>query len=185
MGGIFSRVFMKLFSKAEARLIMIGLDGAGKTTLLYRFQLGQVVTTTPTIGFNVEAVETKQIKFNVWDLSGHDKIRSVWRTMCPNTQGVIFVVDSTDVARMDTAREELHNILWEEHLKDSIVLVFANKQDQVGALDPAVISAKMGLDQLRQVWHLQPGSAVSGDGVESGLEWMTKAMRKHPMFKLI
>ncbi|ETV67346.1 hypothetical protein H257_16428 [Aphanomyces astaci] len=182
MGSTISRVWTKLFGKIEARLIMIGLDGVGKTTLLHQFRLGEAVTTTPTIGFNVEAVEFKNIKLNVWDLSGHEKIRSVWRTMCPNTQGVVFVVDSTDIARMDAAREELHHMLWEDHLRDAIVLVFANKQDFPGALDAAAISAKMDLDRLRQVWHLQVGSAVTGAGVNQGLDWLVKSMRKHPKF---
>lgn len=41
----------------------IGLDGAGKTTILYRLQVGEVVTTIPTIGFNVEQVTYKNLKF--------------------------------------------------------------------------------------------------------------------------
>ena len=36
---------------------MVGLDAAGKTTILYKLKLGEVVTTIPTIGFNVETVE--------------------------------------------------------------------------------------------------------------------------------
>lgn len=37
----------------------------GKTTILYRLQIGEVVTTIPTIGFNVETVQYKNIKFQV------------------------------------------------------------------------------------------------------------------------
>ena len=39
---------------------MLGLDNAGKTTILYKLKLGEVVTTIPTIGFNVETVEYKE-----------------------------------------------------------------------------------------------------------------------------
>ena len=35
----------------------MGLDGAGKTTLLYKVKLGEVVTTTYTVGFNAETLE--------------------------------------------------------------------------------------------------------------------------------
>jgi GTPase SAR1 family protein len=52
------------------RLIMLGLDGAGKTTILYKIKIGEVVNTIPTIGFNVENVEYKNINLNVWDLGG-------------------------------------------------------------------------------------------------------------------
>ena len=47
-------VFKRLFSKKEMRILMVGLDAAGKTTILYKLKLGEIVTTIPTIGFNVE-----------------------------------------------------------------------------------------------------------------------------------
>ena len=37
-------------------------DAAGKTTILYKMKLGEIVTTIPTIGFNVETVEYKNLK---------------------------------------------------------------------------------------------------------------------------
>ena len=52
---------------------MLGLDAAGKTTILYRMKLGEVVTTIPTIGFNVETVNFKNINMVVWDVGGRDK----------------------------------------------------------------------------------------------------------------
>ena len=57
----------------------VGLDAAGKTTILYKLKLGEIVTTIPTIGFNVETVEYKNISFTVWDVGGQDKIRPLWR----------------------------------------------------------------------------------------------------------
>jgi hypothetical protein len=68
MGLAFSRVFQRLFSKKEMRILMVGLDAAGKTTILYKLKLGEIVTTIPTIGFNVETVEYKNISFTVWDV---------------------------------------------------------------------------------------------------------------------
>ena len=74
MGMAFSRVFERLFGKKEMRILMVGLDAAGKTTILYKLKLGEVVTTIPTIGFNVETVEYKNISFTVWDVGGQDKV---------------------------------------------------------------------------------------------------------------
>ena len=54
MGLFFSRVWDRLVGKTEMRILMVGLDAAGKTTILYKLKLGEVVTTIPTIGFNVE-----------------------------------------------------------------------------------------------------------------------------------
>ena len=58
---------------------MLGLDAAGKTTILYKLKLNQSVTTIPTIGFNVETVKYKNVKFNVRYVGGQDKIKPLWR----------------------------------------------------------------------------------------------------------
>ena len=96
MGLAFSRIWERMFGKQEMRILMVGLDAAGKTTILYKLKLGEAVTTIPTIGFNVETVEYKNISFTVWDVGGQDKIRPLWRHYYQNTQGLIFVVDSND-----------------------------------------------------------------------------------------
>ena len=64
-------------SSKECGMLMVGLDAAGKTTILYKLKLGEVKRTTPTIGFNVESVQYKNVKFNVWDVGGQSKLRCV------------------------------------------------------------------------------------------------------------
>ncbi len=61
------------------RMIIIGLDNAGKTTILYKLHLGEIVTTVPTVGFNVETVAYEGLKFQVWDLGGQTGLRPYWR----------------------------------------------------------------------------------------------------------
>lgn len=70
MGLFASKLFSNLFGNKEMRILMVGLDGAGKTTVLYKLKLGEVITTIPTIGFNVETVQYKNISFTVWDVGG-------------------------------------------------------------------------------------------------------------------
>ena len=79
MGKALSKLFGDLFAKKEMRVLMLGLDAAGKTTILYKLKLGEVVSSVPTIGFNVETLEYKKTKFTVWDVGGQDKIRLLWR----------------------------------------------------------------------------------------------------------
>merc|ERR1712137_696793 len=125
-----SRVFSILgSSKKEQRIVMVGLDNAGKTTILYQVKMGEVVQTTPTIGFNVETVSRKNVTFSVWDVGGQDQIRGLWRHYFLNTQAVIFVVDSNDQNRLKEARDELWKVLESPELTSAVVLVFANKQD--------------------------------------------------------
>ena len=60
------KILSKVFGNKEMRILMLGLDAAGKTTILYKLKLGQSVNTIPTVGFNVETVTYKNVKFNVW-----------------------------------------------------------------------------------------------------------------------
>lgn len=172
-----SKLFDKLSSKKDCRILMVGLDAAGKTTILYKLKLGEVVTTIPTIGFNVETVEYKNINFTVWDVGGQDKIRPLWRHYYQNTQGLIFVVDSNDRDRIIEARDELNKMLSEDEMRDAIVLVFANKQDLPNAMAAAEITDKLQLSSLRnRQWYIQSTCATSGDGIYEGFDWLSKAI---------
>ncbi|XP_023384660.1 ADP-ribosylation factor 5 isoform X2 [Pteropus vampyrus] len=110
MGLTVSALFSRIFGKKQMRILMVGLDAAGKTTILYKLKLGEIVTTIPTIGFNVETVEYKNICFTVWDVGGQDKIRPLWRHYFQNTQGLIFVVDSNDRERVQESADELQKM---------------------------------------------------------------------------
>merc|ERR1712066_1159432 len=155
------------------RILMLGLDAAGKTTILYKLKLGEVVTTIPTIGFNVEMVEYKNVRFTVWDVGGQDKIRKLWRHYYQGVQGLIFVVDSNDRDRIEDAREELAKILSEEEMRDAALLVFANKQDLPSSMTAAEMTEKLGLCSLRnREWLLQSACATSGAGLYEGLDWV-------------
>ena len=107
--------------------------------------MGEVVHTIPTVGFNVETVNYKNINFNVWDIGGQTKLRNLWRHYYTGSQALIFVVDSIDAERMQEASESLHMVLNDEDMKDASVLVFANKQDLPGAMNVPEITDKLGL----------------------------------------
>ena len=179
MGLTISGVLNRLFGKRQMRILMVGLDAAGKTTILYKLKLGEIVTTIPTIGFNVETVEYKNICFTVWDVGGQDKIRPLWRHYFQNTQGLIFVVDSNDRERIVEAEKELHNMLEEEELRDAVLLVFANKQDLPNAMNAAELTDKLRLNSLRnRNWYIQATTATQGNGLYEGLDWLSKELEK-------
>lgn len=178
MGILFSRMLSSVFGNREARILVLGLDNAGKTTILYRFQMGEVVSTIPTIGFNVETVQYNNIKFQVWDLGGQTSIRPYWRCYFPNTQAIIYVVDSSDIDRLVTAKEEFHAILEEDELKGAVVLVYANKQDLPGALDDAGVTEALELHKLKnRQWAIFKTSAIKGEGLFEGLDWLSNTLK--------
>uniref|UniRef100_A0A915D310 ADP-ribosylation factor 1-like 2 n=1 Tax=Ditylenchus dipsaci TaxID=166011 RepID=A0A915D310_9BILA len=161
-----------------------------QTTILYKLKLGEIVTTIPTIGFNVETVDYKNISFTVWDVGGQDKIRPLWRYYFQNTQGIslffmlefeifvlglIFVVDSNDRERIGEARDELMRMLSEDELRDAVVLVFANKQDLPNAMSAAEVTDKLGLQTMRsRNWFIQ--ALVPHLGMVSMKAWIGSAI---------
>jgi ADP-ribosylation factor protein 1 len=177
MGMLFTKLWSRMVGSKEMRILMVGLDAAGKTTILYKLKLGEVVTTIPTIGFNVETVEYKNISFTVWDVGGQDKIRPLWRHYYQGTQGLIFVVDSNDRDRVEDAREELNKMLDEDEMREAVVLVFANKQDLPNAMPAAEVTDKLGLSNMRnRQWFIQSACATTGDGLYEGLDWLSRTL---------
>ncbi|CAO1626777.1 unnamed protein product [Jaminaea pallidilutea] len=180
MGITFSSLFGRLafWSRDEdVRILMLGLDSAGKTTILYRLQIGDVVSTIPTIGFNVETLAYKNVKFQVWDLGGQTSIRPYWRCYYGGTKAVIYVIDSSDHARLALSKSELHSLLNEDELKSAKLLVFANKQDVQGAASPAEITEQLGLTKLKdREWTIVKSVAIKGEGLDEGMDWLVNSI---------
>ena len=178
MGLKFAKIFQNLFGTHELRTLMLGLDAAGKTTILYKMKLGEVVSSVPTIGFNVESLEFHNARFTVWDVGGQDKIRQLWKHYYTGTQAIIYVVDSSDKERIEKSRDELQKMLCEEELKDTILLVFANKQD-MKVMSVGEIAEKLNLHTLRgREWNIQGTCGLTGDGLSEGFKWLSKAINK-------
>lgn len=99
-------------TQKQAQVLMLGLDGSGKTTLLYKLKYNESVVTVPTVGFNVEMLETDRSspRLTVWDVGGQRKMRPHWRHHYADAAGVVFVVDSSDQKRLEEARKELHRV---------------------------------------------------------------------------
>lgn len=171
MGNPFSYI-KKIFSKKEAKVLMLGLDAAGKTTILYQLKLGLQVETIPTMGFVYESIEYKKFKLSVWDVAGQDSLRPLWKHYYQNTKAVIFVVDSSDRARIDLAKNELHKILNDDELKDATILLLANKIDLDG-LSPEEVANNMDFERVKNLKKKCMGVVgLTGKNLEKALDWL-------------
>lgn len=177
MGAFISRI-RSIFNRIEhARILMLGLDNAGKTTVLYKLAFNEVVSSIPTIGFNVESIQYRNVEFNVWDVGGQHKIRPLWRHYFRGTDALIYVVDSNDEERIEESREELEHLLGSDELRDCILLILANKADLPNAMSASSIAEKLGLQSLRnRHWYIQQSCAASGEGLYEGLDWMVTSL---------
>ncbi|KAH3761434.1 ADP-ribosylation factor 4 [Pelomyxa schiedti] len=156
----------------HVRVVMVGLDDSGKSALLYRQLRGEVTTTTPTDGFNVETIQLRNRDFDIWDLGGGPDIRRHWPHFLLNTRVLIWVVDAHNHGRIIESCTLLHEILTEARLHDSLLLVLANKQDLPGNVSKSELADMLELNNLvNRKWFIQPTSAIDGTGFVEGLEW--------------
>ncbi|KAH3764598.1 ADP-ribosylation factor 4 [Pelomyxa schiedti] len=201
MGALVGKFLNRLSDK---RILILGLDAAGKTTVLYRLRIGEVVTTLPTIGFNIEALEYKnKLRFTMWDVGGQDKLRPLWAHYYRNSDALIFVVDSSDSERVEEAADELRKAAADPLLSGIPVLVLCNKSDMASAIPVPKLCELMGLDKLgfltppekipaaaksshksakgkkaprQHNWYAQSCSAVNGVGLYEGLDWLASQL---------
>jgi ADP-ribosylation factor protein 1 len=140
---------------------------------LYHFKLNENVNSVPTVGFNVETINYKNIMITMWDVGGQHAIRKLWNHYFEGCNAVIFVVDSADQERMEETKEELHRIMNDYRLRESICLIYANKQDLPGALDATKLCDSLDLNSMKQKWFIQPSVATNGEGLYEGLDWIS------------
>lgn len=174
--------FESKFNHKNATILMIGLDAAGKTTILLKLKLNDVQETTPTVGFNVETVEYRNVKFHLWDIGGQEKLRRLWKHYYNGANAIIFVIDSADVGRLEEVRKELLILVTEPILQDAVILILCNKQDLPAAYNPKKVGLELGLNDFspnglgcllrHRTWYMQGCCAHTGIGVYDGLDWL-------------
>lgn len=85
-GYLFQDNRVHIGPKIDLRVVTLGLDGAGKTSILFKLKQNEFMITLPTIGFNIDIIEYKNVKFTIWDLGGQPKLRPLWKHYYFNTQ---------------------------------------------------------------------------------------------------
>lgn len=172
MGGIFS-------SKQHLTIITCGLDNAGKSTIINELkptaQRSDAIAAT--MGFELQEFEKGNVSFKVYDMGGARKFRELWAHHFQAAQGIIFVIDSSERARMCLVRDELQLMLEHPDVKKGLpILFFANKMDKPGAMKPEEIAEEVGIMELcsNHPINIVASDARRGVGIEQGLEWLQK-----------
>jgi len=182
MGSSFARL------EGAVHVAVLGLDAAGKSTVLYRLKFDDYISTVPTIGFNCERVRgtvgnSRGITFVMWDVGGQDRVRPLWRAYTRSADGIVFVVDSADLERLEEARLELSRTAKTPEAAGIPVLVIANKQDLLRALGPGEVERAMGLAELSvggcRLCSVAPACAVTGEGLDVALEQLYNMIVQH------
>lgn len=168
-----------LFWKEEMEVTLVGLQNSGKTTLVNVLANGAFAEDMiPTVGFNMRKVSKGRVTLKIWDIGGQPRFRSMWERYCRGVNAIVFVVDSADQAKLDTARNELRNLLDKPQLQGIPVLVLANKNDLSGALSAEKIIDHLQLDQVTtQEVSCYSISAKNQVNIDITLQWLIKHAR--------
>jgi len=136
MSAFFSALlqwFSGLFFTKTAELSVVGLQASGKTSFVNVIGSGQwSEEVVPTVAFNFRKVRRGNVTLKIWDVAGQPRYRSIWERYCNGVDAVVFVVDSMDKEKFDTARFELHQLLAQPGLNGVPLLVLGNKNDLDG-----------------------------------------------------
>ena len=187
----------------ERRVLILGLDNSGKSTCLARWQLTHSTNIhdnhennaeeylkdiPPTFGFEIKTIQLENCRVVLWDIGGQKSLRPFWRTYFEDaSDGLVWVIDSTDVHRLREALTELVGQL--QLAKCLFVAIVANKQDLPGAVGREELEPvfRKYLDVLpRLEWRLFAGSALMGTGdVNQAFSWLIEEIQKRKSSHLL
>ncbi|XP_078268125.1 ADP-ribosylation factor-like protein 6 [Rhinoraja longicauda] len=158
-------------------ILCLGLDNSGKSTIidLLKPASAEVQHVTPTVGFNVEKFSTDRLSFTVFDMSGQGRYRNLWEYYYKDAHAIIFVIDSVDRLRISVVKEELNTLLIHPDVKHSRtpILFFANKMDLKDVMSTDTLTKILKLyDIQNKPWFICPSSAVTGEGIQEGIQWL-------------
>ncbi|KAK3596015.1 hypothetical protein CHS0354_032538 [Potamilus streckersoni] len=169
-------------SVSTTKLILLGAKGSGKTRLLYSWLLGvsSLVDTISTESFNVEPVQTPDgINLLVWDISGDPSYRTKRRQFFHGTEGIVYIIDTSDPALMQEAKEDLVTILRDRDLLKVPLLLIANTRSSQGALDDYRLKKELNLKSVlrERRWDTVTIAAFDQKEVDTSLEKLQNLLK--------
>uniref|UniRef100_A0A8C8SNI1 ADP ribosylation factor like GTPase 13A n=1 Tax=Pelusios castaneus TaxID=367368 RepID=A0A8C8SNI1_9SAUR len=166
----------------KVTLLVVGLDNAGKTSLIMEIQRVLSCEELPTSKPNQMELRVDRFDISLVDLPGGQRLRATWRNHYSDAHGIIFVLDSSDVLRMEEAKRTLGRLLAHPRILGKPLLLLANKQDKGDALLPCELIECLSLEKLvnenKSLCRIEPSSAIKilhksqSQTILQGLRWL-------------
>ncbi|RLN96807.1 hypothetical protein BBJ28_00027150 [Nothophytophthora sp. Chile5] len=144
------------------------------------------------------------------DVGGQDSLRPYWRHHFTGTQvkrvqssagvvasldrssvslgaaqGIVFVLDSADMQRLELAKAELNGMLLDSQLQvnsgpEACLLIILNKRDLPDAHSVEELTTALDFEesckQSKRPVRVQPTVATTGEGLNEGMTWLCENM---------
>ncbi|NXI05452.1 AR13A protein, partial [Pachycephala philippinensis] len=132
----------------KVTLLVMGLDNAGKTSVITDIERALAAEVLPDAQPGQTRLRVDRFEVTLVDLPGGQRSRSAWRSHYSEADGLLFVLDSGDLARVDEARRVLSRVLSHPDVSGKPLLLLANKQDSAAALLPCELIERLSLERL-------------------------------------
>ncbi|NHJ88076.1 MAG: GTP-binding protein [Asgard group archaeon] len=167
---------LKLFKHRvkQVNLTICGLDKAGKTTMVNYLIHGEFQDTIPTSGLNREKISLPKLELDIFDLGGQQEFRPIWSNYNEQSDGLIFVVDSSDIERIDESKDVFHSIIATQINQSIPVLILLNKCDipERISIHEFINKFELSNTNLEIKWALFETSAKTGKGILDSMQWL-------------
>ncbi|XP_023985236.1 ADP-ribosylation factor-like protein 13A isoform X1 [Physeter macrocephalus] len=167
-------------------IIIIGLDNSGKTVLVKAFQRLLPRSMGGCTQPELTTLLLDDYEVSIYDLNGDRKGREIWPNYYAQAHGLVFVLDSSDVRRMQEVKVILPRLLSDERVAGKPILLLANKQDKKDALLLPDITEYLLLERLtnknQPLCRVEPCSAIRNlqrrnhEPIIGGLRWLLSAI---------
>ena len=165
------------------KILFIGLDGAGKSSIITKLKGvkdGEIVEIYPTPFIKCTHVTYNNKYLNCIEVSGLKRYRKVWKNFYNEINGIIFVIDGTDIGRMGVVKNLIQDI--DKNLDTIIPVVFMiNKQDILDkSLTVEQVKNYIELDRINVdfSWHVVKSIAYNGEGIDEALDFIITEIKK-------
>ena len=183
--GLLDKISSLLSSKKkDVNILLVGLDNSGKSSIINHFKTpdSKSITINPTVGFSMEKFAFKSLNFTTYDMSGQGRYRNLWEHYYKDSDGIVYVIDSSDKLRYVVSKEEFFSMLNHQELKTKKIpiLIFANKIDINGSGTPNEIKSEFELEKVRnKSWRIIECNSLNSNGIEAGFEWLAEEIKNH------
>ncbi|VCW84655.1 unnamed protein product [Gulo gulo] len=173
-------------TRRNVTIIIIGLDNSGKTVLVEAFQRLLPSRMDNCMKPELITLLLDEYEVSIYDLNGDMKGREIWPNYYAQAHGLVFVLDSSDLGRMQEVKIILTHLLADKRVAGKPLLLLANKQDKKDALLPCDIIEYLLLERLvnenKSLCRVEPCSAIKNlqrrnhQPIIEGLRWLLAAV---------